>query len=339
MAMTAPGSALLRRVWTGQAGLPGKVVSILTVPLEGTYGIAIAAANARYDRRHGVRIEGLRVVSVGNLVVGGTGKTPLSAWVARWLQAQGHSATLLSRGYGRDELMLHARWNPDVPVIADKDRVAGAREARAGGADVAVLDDGFQHRRLWRDLDIVLLAAEDGFPGRLLPRGPYREPPESLGRADVIVVTRRIASSEEAQALAGRIHSFAPGTRAAVIHLAAAGWSDLCGDPACAPSGDVLAAAGVARPDDFRQSVARAIEGDVELIAFPDHYEYRRADAVRLRARADGRTLVVTEKDAVKLVAHREHLGDVRVLLQEIRWESGQDGVAAALTAVWSQDE
>ena len=106
---------------------------------------------------------------------------------------------LLLSGYGTDEVLLHRSWNPSVPVLADPDRVAGARRAVRDGASTVVVDDGFQHRRLARDLDIVLLSVEDPFPGGVLPVGPYREPAESLARAHAIVLTRRGASIEAAR--------------------------------------------------------------------------------------------------------------------------------------------
>ena len=191
--MKAALSVFARRWWAGKAGMRGYLLSGLLAPASWAYGLLVSMRNGAYERDVGERVPGLRVISVGNLAVGGTGKTPLSAWVARFLSDRGVATAIVSRGYGRDELVLHRQWNPEVAVEADSDRILAAVRARDAGAAVAVLDDGFQHRRLARDLDLVILAAEDRFPGRLLPTGPYREPAASLARADVILVTRRTA--------------------------------------------------------------------------------------------------------------------------------------------------
>jgi tetraacyldisaccharide 4'-kinase len=198
---------------------------------------------------------------------------------------------------------------------------------------VVVLDDGFQHRRLARDLDIVLIAAEDPFPGRLLPRGPYREPTEALGRAHSVVVTRRTASPSDAGELARKVAEAHPRIVVAVAALVPGGWQDLSGRPASAPIGAAVAAAAVARPEAFRVHVESETGGEVELAAFPDHYDYREADARALRARAGGRAIVITEKDAVKLSAHAAVLGPVRVLVQALRWESGEAELRASIAA------
>jgi len=274
------------------------------------------------------------VVSVGNLTVGGTGKTPVASWIVGLLEAGGRSPALVSRGYAADELLLHRRWHPGVPIVADPDRVAATMRARGAGADVAVLDDGFQHRRLARDVDIVLVAAEEPWPGRLLPRGPYREPPGSLGRADAVVVTRRTAPPEDAAALASRLNKeHGPFDACAVACLEPGGWSELQGGAADAPEGPVLAAAGIARPEAFAEVVRRLLGVDVELVAFPDHHPYDRADVAELRARAGGRTVVITEKDAVKLAPLAKDLGPARVLELVVRWERGEAELKDLITA------
>src|SRR5205823_9863977 len=129
---------------------------------------------------------------VGNLTLGGTGKTPCVEYVARYFRARGRRVVILSRGYGDDEARLLADNLPDVPHLQGQDRVALADQAAKGWpADVLVLDDGFQHRRLARDLDIVLIDATEPWGyGRLFPRGLLRESPEGLRRADLVVLTR-----------------------------------------------------------------------------------------------------------------------------------------------------
>jgi tetraacyldisaccharide 4'-kinase len=279
-------------------------------------------------------VEGLSVVSVGNLAVGGTGKTPMAAWLVRLLADAGAHPALVARGYGEDELLLHRRWNPGAPVHAGPDRVAGARRAREEGADVIVLDDGFQHRRLARDVDVVLLAAEDRFPGRMLPCGPYREAASALERAQVVVVTRRTAAAADAGMLAREVSRRHPAVSVAILGLLPGGWATLSGEDADAPPGPVLAAAGIARPETFRRQVADATGTEVELVAFPDHHAFTAADAAALRRRAGTRTLVVTEKDAVKLEHHTNLLGPVRVLGVRFEWQQGEDEVRTVIAAL-----
>jgi tetraacyldisaccharide 4'-kinase len=321
----------VRRWWNEDAGRSGNLASIVAAPFEMLYRLGLTTRNRRYDRGRGVQEPELPVVSVGNLTVGGTGKTPFSAWVVRLLVQSGLRPVLLARGYGQDELQLHREWNPSVPVLAGADRALLAREAARRGADSAVLDDGFQHRALARSVDIVLLAAEDPFPGALLPRGPYREPTHALGRAHVVVVTRRTASWARAAALAGTVRTTWPHLRVGVAALEPGEWRDLDGRRVEAPRGSLLAAAAVARPEDFRVQASTETGVDVDLVPFPDHHRFSERDVRGLRARAGSRTLVVTEKDAVKLRAFGSILGPVRVLTQTLRWEEGEDAVRALI--------
>jgi tetraacyldisaccharide 4'-kinase len=265
--------------------------------------------------------------------VGGTGKTPVASWVARRCEEEGGRPALLLSGHGRDEVLLHRRWTPAIPVLVGRDRVDAARRALAQGADVAIVDDGFQHRRLARDLDIVLLAVEDRFPGRVLPRGPYREGPGALLRADAIVVTRRSGGAEEARALADRVRGLGCRALVAGIRIVGGHWFDLRGDPSPEPRGEALAVAAVGRPAAFGETVRGLLGARVELAAFPDHHEFGARDAERLRAWAGSRAIVTTEKDAVKLASFSDTLGDVYVLRQEIAWDWGERAFRDLLTA------
>jgi tetraacyldisaccharide 4'-kinase len=324
----------VRRWWSGELGMAGAALSTAAAPLEWIYAAEVRRRDLRQHAARGERVEGLRVLSVGNLTVGGTGKTPVAAWTVRLLSELGAKPALLARGYGADELLLHRRWNPEAQVHADPDRVAAARAAREGGADVAVLDDGFQHRRLARDLDLVLLAAEDPFPGRMLPRGPYREPPSALERAHAVVVTRRTASADIAMALGREVSRRYARLPVAVLALVPGTWSTLSGAPTEAPSGPLLAAAGIARPEAFRAQVVEATGSEVELVAFPDHHDFSAGDAEGLRRRAGSRTLVVTEKDAVKLGGHAGALDPVCVLGVHLVWETGGQAVKTLIAAL-----
>lgn len=339
------------RMWRGDAGALGAVTSVLLLPLEGVWRMATRLRNRRLDRGVVSGVEGLAVISVGNVAVGGTGKTPVSAWIVRVLREAGHRPALLLRGYGDDEAALHRAWNPDVAVEVAARRADAAEAARAAGADVAVLDDGFQHRSLGRILDVVLLACEDPVPGAVLPRGPYREPLSALRRADVVIVTRRHAPPSEAEARVQSLqerHLLSAAVTTAGARLApdhAVPLSDWAEDPAAkeAPAWDasqgVVALTAIARPEAFQTDVAELTGAPTELVAFPDHHPFSSHDARAARKAAAGRALFVTEKDAVKLVDHREELGEAWVVIQRLAWDWGEADVRTRLRAVLGGSE
>ena len=333
----------VRSWWTGDLGLAGEALSIMLAPLSAAWLAATWWRNHRVERRGATEVDGVKVVSIGNLAVGGTGKTPLASIVARHLVARGARPAILLSGYGRDELLLHRRWTPELDVRAGRDRVRLARDAVADGASWAVLDDGFQHRSLARDLDVVLLAVEDDFPGRLLPRGPYREGVSALQRADAIIVTRRTASLEEAQIFVERVRSIVepPAVVVGCIHLAPGRLSDLVdwrsgeaaweGDASpeglhrSAPALEApIGVTGVARPEAFRRSLVALSSGEVDLFAFPDHHEIDFEVLGRCRKRAPGRPIVLTEKDAVTVGEDAAGLEDTWVLQQRVEWDWGR---------------
>ena len=322
----------MRRWWQGDMGPAGYALSVATLPLELCFRAAILGRAAAH--RRGVfeaRAAPLPVVSVGNLTVGGTGKTPFVGWLVRVLVKAGYRPAVATRGDAGDESLLHARWNPEASVHVYRNRLRAARAAADERADVVVLDDGFQHLRLARDLDLVLLAAEQRFPGPTLPRGPYRETPGALGRADWIIVTRRVASRATVALVEAAARARAPHAGIAHARLTPRGWQDLEGQPAEAPSGDVLAVAGIAGPEAFSALLGRALEGRVELLPFADHHRYGRADAERIGQHAAGRTVVVTEKDAVKLRTYARALPDARVLALGVELERGADELEGAV--------
>lgn len=171
----------------------------ITVPLSWVYGVAVRISSSRRDTGAGVRRLPVPVISVGNVTAGGTGKSPFVAWATRQLAAAGMRPAIALRGYGSrdpargDEALEYRETAPGISVLAGADRHATVLAAIARGSDVGcvVLDDGFQHRRLARDLDIVLVdATRPGLDGRLLPAGWLREPAQALRRADLVVVTR-----------------------------------------------------------------------------------------------------------------------------------------------------
>lgn len=310
-------------------------MSAALLPLELAYTAGISVRNRLYDLGilSSTLVE-LPVVSIGNVVVGGAGKTPVSGWIARMLADQGRSPAILTRGYGDDEVALHRRWNPDIPVLVDPDRVRGAMAARERGARLVILDDGFQHRRLRRSLDIVLHPAEDPGRSHLLPRGPHREPLKGLARADHLIITRRIASPADAIEVEERLSDSFPHLPVARIHLKAAGWTDLEGVDTDPPTGPLLAVTAIARPRSFARLAERAADAPVELMSFPDHHTFSRKEEEEIRTRALGRTVVTTEKDAARLAGSAHPFGEsARVLRLAVVPETGMEELERALDA------
>ena len=323
----------LRRSWDGQSGPPGRLVIGLLLSAEALYRGAVFLRNRSYDL--GILREsesGIPIISVGNLAIGGTGKTPVSSWLIAHLIRMGHRPALVTRGYGSDEVLLHQVRHPGVPVVVQKSKLEGVAQAAREGATVAVLDDGFQHRAARRDVDIVLLAAEHGLEGPLLPRGRFREPVSALSRADAIVVTRKVATQDEACEVGRPAACWAPKAVLGQIHLEADLWTELGGEPtaeapAGPPAGDLLAVSSIAEPDGFHEMVRSKASGVVECMAFPDHHPFTDKDVRRIVERASGRPVVTTEKDAVKLRTFSEEMPRTYVLRLRVAWDFGQDAV------------
>ena len=245
-------------------------------------------------------------LSIGNLTVGGTGKTPLAAYVARRLRAAGAKPAIGLRGYGDDEVLVHETLNPDVEVVVEKDRVAGSEEARRRGCDIVVLDDAFQHRRAKRVADIVVVSADGWTDGRrrLIPAGPWREPLDAARRASLAIITRKAASVERSREVEAAV-ARAADIHTAVVYLAPTelrrfGSKDVIPTTALRAT-SVLAISGIGDPKAFEAQLA-SCGATVESIAFRDHHRFTKADADRLSARAvPYDRIVCTLKDAVKL--------------------------------------
>jgi tetraacyldisaccharide 4'-kinase len=189
------------------------------MPASWLYGLAVGGRNRRFDRGRGVAEVDVPVVSVGNITAGGAGKTPTVMWIAAWLRTAGHHPAIAMRGYAAgpgepsDEQQEH-RWRlPDVHVVADPDRAASLRAflPTHPEVDCVLLDDGFQHRGLHRDLDLVLIDATRNTMGdQLLPWGYLREPTANLRRADAVVVTRAASVDGNLAAQIERHHGRPP---------------------------------------------------------------------------------------------------------------------------------
>jgi tetraacyldisaccharide 4'-kinase len=268
------------------------------------------------------------VISIGNLSVGGTGKTPTTLFLAQSLQEHGKRVAILSRGYrgaaantvnvvsdgdrvllspdeAGDEPMLLAEHLPGVPVLTGKDRGrVGEYAQEYFSAEVAVLDDGFQHLRLRRDMDIVLVDQKKLFGnGYLLPRGPLRESPRSLRRAHIVLVTQPPGeTTENRDVLEARIHSYHPTIPVFYAHYAPVKLTTLAGEEEIScdylKGKRVVALAGVGRPGSFSGLLAGLGADVVETRFYPDHHYYQ---AVDVEGQTQDALIVTTEKDAVKL--------------------------------------
>jgi tetraacyldisaccharide 4'-kinase len=322
------------RWWAGEGGAAGTVLDVALLPAEGAFRGIAALRNGAYDRAV-LRAERapVPVVSVGNLAVGGAGKTPVSAWIAARLLGWGRRPAIALRGYGEDEVRVHRELNPRVPVFAAARRIEAARAAAEAGCDVVVLDDGFQHRALARDLDVVLIAAESwSARPRVLPRGPWREGPAALGRADVVVLTRKSAGRGRAEEVAREVAPWMEGKPVVSCHLAPGRLAPLREggdvDPRTLAGQDVLAVAALADPAPFVAQL-RAWGARVEEALFGDHHAFSAREAEALAARAGGRVVVMTRKDAVKL--RDLYPGKAYVLEQTVRFDWGEEALDAAL--------
>jgi tetraacyldisaccharide 4'-kinase len=310
------------------AGLRG-VLAVAEV----AYAWEVRRRNARFDsERVSPTAVDAPVISVGNLTVGGTGKTPLVLWIGRWLRERGREVTIISRGYGRDggapndEAQEIAARLPGVRQVQNPDRVAAAREALAQcPGQVLLLDDAFQHRRIARDLDIVLLDALEPFGyEHMLPRGLLREPIGSLARVHIVALSRADAASESRRrAIQARVQSLAP--QALWLELAHQPTALVTSAGTSEPldtwrSKRVAAFCGIGNPAGFRHTLASC---GLEVAAFrelPDHFAYPARAVAELESWLSRQTgvaaAVCTRKDLVKLP--RESLGGVALVALEI---------------------
>ncbi|MGH7788842.1 MAG: tetraacyldisaccharide 4'-kinase, partial [Candidatus Binatia bacterium] len=342
------GDHVRERVWP-RRGVAGQLGYFVLRPLSGLFGLGVGLRGLGY--RLGVlrvRRATIPVVSVGNLAVGGTGKTPFTLWLARALMARGVRVGILSRGYGgsaRGVTIVARGHGPEVgpeiagdeavmmaksfagPVITAARRIDGAAAAAALGCELIVLDDGFQHRAIARDFDCVLV---DARRGPLLPAGPLREPLRAVRRADAILLVEREDGETPAPIDAGvAVHRlrFEP---VGLVESVAGQWHEY-------PLGRlatrrVVAVTGVARPAAFYAQLRRWEAVVDEVFEYPDHHRYTRHDWQDIARRGHAADLVVTtEKDLVKLEAFPFATGKLVALRIAPQVERADELIAAIL--------
>jgi tetraacyldisaccharide 4'-kinase len=337
----------------------GVVLWLAFVPFTVLYGLAVRSRNALYDigLRRARRVD-VPVLSVGNLTVGGTGKTPVVIWLAEELEHRGFRVGVLSRGYGRhgggvrvvgeggrqlvpaddagDEPALMAR-RLRATVVVGKRRVLAAREAVRRGAQVLVMDDGFQHRSLGRDFDLLLWDRQDRAANRwLLPAGRLREPRGGAARADAALLVGRqslaadASATETAPARLKDTPCFRTTIAPSSLVVPEGGvWVER---PLGIMAGQrVLAVSGIAGAAAFYRMLGDCEANIVEVLEFEDHHRYDRDDwrAITTAAR-DVDLIVTTEKDLVKLEQFPFAYGRIAALRLEVRI----DNVAGLLAAV-----
>ncbi len=323
----------------------------LLTPLSLLYGGAIGVRNLYYDGvRFATRRVAVPVISIGNLTVGGTGKTPLVIEVVRRLLALGRRPGILTRGYKArpplpaDEVLEFHEALPNVPVVANPDRLVGAAQAiSAHQVDCLVLDDGFQHRRLARDLDVVLISALDRLAGeRLLPAGRLREPLRSLGRATALVVTRanQVAPSRLEEVLC-ELRRWASDQPILTAGIQARGL--ITGDGPAVPtaalaSRRLIGVCGIGQPETFIASLSELTGRPADQLRveiFADHQWYGRRQLARILAAAQSERaelVVTTRKDWVKLMRQWPTDGPALARLDvDVTWEPPSDRLDALL--------
>ncbi len=304
-----------RRILAAQAGAQWWPVLIALTPLSIIYLWVVTCRNRIFDRRGPSACLDVPVISVGNITVGGTGKTPVVIDLVKRMETLGRTVAVVARGYGavdgkaNDEERLIRKHCPNVVYIANANRAEGGASAiKRFGANTIVLDDGFQHRKLKRDLDIVLIDATCPFGfGYLLPRGLLREPISSLTRASVIVLSRcDQVSAEQLQSLGKKLASIAPSVPLLRSTHRVVGLQSLAEKNIDYANTGLRAVlfGGIGHPEAFVKTVRSM---NIEVVGehwWPDHHNYQSSDLnqlMRIGRFPNCDIFLTTEKDAVKL--------------------------------------
>lgn len=335
----------------------GEGWGLLLAPMEGLYGLGVRLRRWAYKRgiREARSLPG-PVISIGNLTAGGTGKTPAVRMLAQWAKGEGYRAAVLSRGYGRssrekvlavsdgarmladsrqagDEPFFLASKLPGIPVVVSRRRhLAGMYANERMGSDFFILDDGFQHVALRRDLDIVLIDGAFGFGnGHLLPRGPLREPLDGLSRADAVIVSRFREDDTGRELLRKLERDFPLMPVFLADHVPKEvmfpNLNRMVG-PEFLKGRRVAAFAGIARPEAFQKTLAELGVDVVHFVRFSDHHPFGRNEVGALVRKGLGlgaEFILTTEKDWARLGPVRGTLADVGFLVIEFRILAGGD--------------
>ncbi len=319
------------------------------------YGWAVSIRNRRYDRGTSEVLKcDAAVISVGNLTTGGTGKTPIVCLLASWFRQRGIRVAIVSRGYGRgeqdcnDEAMeLHARL-PDVPHVQDPDRVNAATIAvEELDSQVILMDDGFQHRRLHRDLDIVVIDASCPFGyGHLLPRGLLREPLGGLRRADLVILTRcGAADGETIAGIESTIRRYKPSVPILQSNHRPTQlfeFPDRTAPIASLAGQQVAVVSAIGNPEAFEQTIGQCGAIIVESRRLPDHDAYAPQTVEELRQWIQSlgdrvERVVCTHKDLVKLKTDRIGGRPLAAVLIELELTAGRSELDAAFETIASR--
>ena len=313
------------------------------------YRMAITTRNRRYDSgRKAIHRHEAFVISVGNLTTGGTGKTPIICYLAKWLRARGLRVAIVSRGYGRgesdfnDEAMeLHDRL-PDVPHVQDADRVEAARVAiEELESEIILMDDGFQHRRLHRDLDLVVIDATCPFGfGHLLPRGLLREPIKGLKRAGLVMLTRcdlvEASTLTDIEQAISAVHPGIPVVRCQHRPTSLLATPDTTISIDSLIHSRVAVVSAIGNPTAFEQTIRDCGGEIVASRRLPDHDPYDPETVVEIRHWIQTMSeeidqVICTHKDLVKLGCDRLGGKPLRALLIELTIDAGSEHLEKAL--------
>jgi tetraacyldisaccharide 4'-kinase len=330
---------IARWLWGGRS-VSARLARVALIPPSLVFR-GVAAARTRAYRFRLLRCGSASVptIAVGNLTVGGSGKTPIAAWIARYYSGLGLKPGIVLRGYGGDEGAVHRKLVREAVVIENPDRLAGASQAVSEGADVIVLDDAYQRLDIVRDLNIAVVSAESAkAPQWTLPAGPWREGWRALRRADLVIVSRKRATRPVADAMVRRVEKEVSDCPIAVARLGIACFHRLSSgerlDASAIDGANVVAAAGVADPDAFAGQ-CRAMGATVRLVPWRDHQrlsDHNLRQLAFLGSRAD--FVIVTEKDAVKMRGRwPDNRSEPIVAKLDLSFERGGDNVRGALNA------
>jgi len=329
------------RIISGQA--TGPVAGAMRAGLaclEPAYTAAVTHRNKRFDRGHGVHKLDRPVISVGNLTTGGTGKTPVVTWVCEQLKQQGVEPCVLMRGYrAKDGKRSDEAMEYDARGILcepDPDRVAAAKRVLASDANIGafVLDDGYQHRRVHRDLNLLVIDATRAFGfGHVLPRGLLREPRSGVKRASAVILTRvDQARPDTVKVIEAMVKAHAPD--APIAHTTHE-WVDSAGTmPLEALKGtDVVAACGIGNPEAFQRTLTDHAANVVAFEAMGDHHDWTKAQIDELAAR--GLPVVTTHKDWVKWQRLCKEWS-VRICVPQVGicFQSGEDSLVKQIQTI-----